>query len=856
MATSRESGTLGTYQRYKLGQAQFQRWLKQTSDKFRRGGSAKRPTEPNGAKNPKYKYGSDHTAERYGLKGDSAATSTIHWSQLESMTRTVTDNLDPAQIPQSAISILRDVVHLRKKSALLFSIAAAKSNDDTLKKRNAAHEHIIQVLEKVLHQFDAALSHIRPSATQSLAHNDGQLGMNDINNMFEYLKLEESRDVEKDDLVQTSDTEVVIAKSPKKSHKKGAKKQKRKAQPKEQRIQKRTTGPDEASWVDSFQWTTEDEDEDEDEFDYYMLIYCFFQDFNSVRTYVCDRWTEYFYHKSVPLDTLAVVTNAACEMFHEMQHELERTLSDAPRLAQYDFMLEMLFFDYGLDHVDYSGEDELTERERNYKILEEADWLGFFAYSGANNLLKHIPPGKVPIAPTSAIKRPEYGLHELDGFSLFIRDVVTEIAPECCLVKAMKTNKLLPMIAMAQDQLTLDVEDIFRYRGYSSATIFSLSLYIDIRYIIEDQVIDAFSLLQTTAVRSKTILENQLPTIRGSWDIKRESRNRIEEIESQIIKDFVEEDKTRRLEETGIGEPFESHFLLKRDPIWSGLLDFRCRLLLADLGSRFINQSLVVAGTAFVYLASRPCNKPGLHWPQMDLLLKVHGKDGILQNALLKDSTPAGLLKIFVDYDLSVAHGSAASGLLTPSRSLEAFYRRYASENGRSRQSMAYLRDIIRDRSDAQAGKVIPKQATTRADKAGIYDGSLDAEEITMKSTYASLASVNAVEKGALWAARVSPVQLLEVMDETTTSLLENQLSIDYFLLHEESVRLLRELLVEFSQEIGKQVPNVFDENTGVDRLASLVPIIYRLMAEGDAIETAKRLVDAVSRFCSKIHIT
>ncbi|KAI1371758.1 hypothetical protein F4677DRAFT_285538 [Hypoxylon crocopeplum] len=827
MASLRESGTLGTYQRYKLGQAQFQKWLKQTSDKIRRGSSGpEKGPEP-------------------------ASASSVHWSQLESMTRTVIDNLDPEQIPQSAISILRDVVHLRKKSAQFFGSAAAKSDDDKLKQKNSTHEYIIKVLEKILHQFDDTLSKIRPSAPQASPREDGQLGMNDINNMFEYLKLEESRDAEKKDLDETSDVEAIVIKRPKKFRTKGGKKQKQKKLPKEQRVQKRTTSSPETSWIDTFQWV-EDEDE-EDDFDYYMLVYCFFQDFNSVRTYVGDRWTEYFYYKSVSIDTLAVVTNAACEIFHEMEYELEKILKDTPPLAQYGFMMDMLFFDYGLDHVDYSGEDQLTESERNYKILSEADWLGFFAYSGIIKALEMVPPGKVPMVPTSAFKRPEYGPRDFDGFRQFTIDVVNEFFPECCLLKAMKKNAQLPMIVSAQDELTLDFEDIFRVRGYSSATVFDMSLYIDIRYILEDQVANAFNLLQTTAARMRTTLEDQLPNIRGPWDLKKECRNRLAEVDMCIIKDFVEEDKARRFEEKGMMEPFERHFLLKRDPIWSGLLDFRCRLVLNNLGYRFINESLVVVGAAFLYAASRLGNIRGLHWPQMDRFLEVHGEDRILQGALLPELAPIDLLKRLVDCDLSVTDVAPVSTFSDHSKSLEALHRRYAWEDGRSRQSMAYLRDIIRDKFDIKAGDIFSRQAAIPPSGTNRAENLLGGEDSVVRRGPPNLAEAQIARKGPPQAARVSPVQLLEIIDETTTSLLETHLSIDYFLLHNESVQLLRKLIGEFSSEAENHAPSLLDADIRVDRLVLLLPAIYRSMVGGSVVEITKRLQSAVSEFCSNL---
>ncbi|KAI1764844.1 hypothetical protein GGR53DRAFT_465944 [Hypoxylon sp. FL1150] len=848
MASSRESGTLGTYQRYKLGQAQFQRWLKQTSDKLRLD-SAQLPTGQAHLQNPTARRDPVQAGKGSVPKGNPKTASAVHWSQLESMAQTVIEYSKPEQIPRSAISILRDVVYLRKKSARFFGEAAARSEEETLKQKNSAHEHIIHVLESILRRFDAFLFKAGPSSPAPGPNEDSQVDMNDIKNMFEHLHVEQSHEGENEGQEEISDAELIVAKPAKKPQKKGGKKPKQKKQPKQQRGQKRTTGSDK-SWVDTFQWMEEDDEEedDDDDFDYYMIIYCFFQDFNSIRSYVTDRWTEYFYDKSVSLNTLAVVTNAACEMFHEMQSELSRALKGVhPRLAEYEFMLNMLFFNYGLEHVDYSGESGLTQKEKSYKILAEADWLGFFAYSNIVNILQNVPLGKVPLFPPSATKQLKYGVLDLDDFQNFTRDVIFDFFPEICIIKAMKTNEEIPMVVPAQDELTLDFEDIFRMRAYSSATVFDLSLYIDIRYILEDQVTNAFDLAQATATTTKTILEEQLPNIKGPWDLKKECRFRLGEVDRAILTDFLAGDKARRFKEKGIAEEFEKHLLLKKDPIWSGLLDLRCRLVLNNLGHRFINGSSVVLGAAFVYeAASRVDEKWHLCWPQMDQFFRVHGKDSILRGALPPELRPIDLLKRFVDYNLSTTNNPFAG----PSKSLDALYKRYAWEDSHSNQQMAYLKDIVQEKFDLKIVDKLSIQASVLPPRVDDCPNPIDADNAGTTRGKPSIGKTQTSAKQPLHHTRVSPVELLEILDDTTTSLLENQLSIDLFQLHTEALQLLRKLLDEFSPEVKSDAPFLLDATTRADKLPSLVAILYRSMVDRNAVDIGKRTEKVVGDFC------
>ncbi|XXG97991.1 hypothetical protein Hte_004307 [Hypoxylon texense] len=169
-------------------------------------------------------------------------------------------------------------------------------------------------------------------------------------------------------------------------------------------------------------------------------------------------------------------------------------------------------------------------------------------------------------------------------------------------IRAMKESGDLAMHTCAHNEWTFDLEEAFRKRDYSSATIFGLSLYIDIRYILETRVTEAFDLAQATAAKTKTTLKDHLPDCIEDLD-KVRCLHRIAEVNNFILHDFLEKEKARMLKEHDYKEKFEKHQLLKRNPIWSRFLDFRCRLVLNDLGLRFINQSPIALGAVFAYAA-------------------------------------------------------------------------------------------------------------------------------------------------------------------------------------------------------------------------------------------------------------
>lgn len=457
--------------------------------------------------------------------------------------------------------------------------------------------------------------------------------------------------------------------------------------------------------------------------------------------------------------------------------------------------------------------------------------------------------------PASQIKAPNYGPHNVKSIRDFFRDIIGELFPECCLTKAMKKNGQLPFVVGAQDEMTLNFEHIFRVRDYPSAFIFSLALYVDIRYILEDQARDPYDQLQATGAFTKAKLEEHFPKMKGPMALKKECNARIAELHYCVTNDFTEEDRTRRFLEKGVTEPFEKHFHLKRNPVWSGLFDFRCRLVLNDLGFRFICESPLVVGAAFVYYAARNRKENPKSWPMMDQFLRIHGEDRVFQGAVSADETPMDLLKRFVDADLATTPAGDLAGFSRRSISLEAFNNRYGFDEGKARRSMSYLREIIREKFDVQAGNIFSRQAKAaqKDNKQGQHSSQTSAPppEAGSSSTTDHPPTAPKISKEALQSSRVSPVELLEILDETTTNLLENQLTVEYFQLHDESVQLFQNLRQEFSSEADQDASFVFDENSRVGKLAQILPVIYRsAQATTDPAATTGRLGKVVEAFC------
>lgn len=202
------------------------------------------------------------------------------------------------------------------------------------------------------------------------ANSGGRMKMDlaDLNNMFEYLELQTSPadDDAASDIENQPESSAPTKKTMKKSKKRDKKPQKGGKPKKQQNPQPQPQDPQDAIWLDDADFDLDYNDGD-NEFDYYMMIYCFFEDFNIIRSYICERWCDYFYDRSISLNTLAVITNAAFELFHQMEHDL---LLDIRRMGMrgrmfgsYEFMMMELCTESGLEHIDYDSYRNLSKED-------------------------------------------------------------------------------------------------------------------------------------------------------------------------------------------------------------------------------------------------------------------------------------------------------------------------------------------------------------------------------------------------------------------------------------------------------------------------------------------------------------
>ncbi|EAQ83746.1 hypothetical protein CHGG_10150 [Chaetomium globosum CBS 148.51] len=868
MEVQNQLNGMGTWRRYKLGQAQFTSWLKQTAEKLltRKNEGARNEDEADGnadsttpQQSRRQKKKAKSAGSSIGITFDTGAGKFVHWSQLEVLAQRVVDNATPDDVPVAALNILRDVVSLRKKSFSFFSSSAKDTDDEKLKQSNANHAHIISVLERVLARLEALVNAGGGSQRRPKSTDNSRVNTSDLSNMFAFLELQTEPDTADDAAADQFEEEAAIEErgAPQKpGKKKGGKKmgKPKKHGAKSERVV--TKAKNNTSWVDKFRFGLPGEEEEEDEFDLYMMVYCFFEDFNTIRSYIAERWCDYWYDRSVPLDTLAVVTNAAFELFHQLEYDLVRELRPlSPELARYDFMMSMLFYHYGIDHIDYDSYDDLTEDEQDERIWrDESDWLALPSHFTLQRTLEMIPPGKVPMLAPSQRSPTVYGARTPEEWKSFETLVTNQIIIEGAHLKALKVNQQEPPVLPTESLLLLDFQDCLKRNSYNSALIFSLHLWVDIRNIMESDHDKPFEELKTTATKLKEALEKHNPNkYRKDHDFKRAWIGRLWETKHYMVEDFLFEDKKARFRQIGMQEDPEPFFLLRHEPVWAGLLDFRAKLVYSQLGHEFVLLSSIVDAAACLYHAARAADPDLPHWDDMDKYVDTHqagSRDGESAAAIIhKYAESRGRKSAQREKATHPADSGRPNAAVAVRQSL---YQRYAFDERRA-PFVDYLGELTTqrlqiERTERQGARNTLALLHTNTTDAGeeIGDGTLTIANGVAKATDDEVDFERDSELSQL-----SPIKMLELLDETVTSQVEGLLTLDYFKLFDESAALLEAVVGGFGPDMESRLGPHNDESPA--RLEQLPILLSQDLQDSQGSEQETDIINTVAGTCWRV---
>jgi hypothetical protein len=276
------SMVLDTYRRYKKGTEGFVQWLAGTAratgtveEVFKSGPQEPRPT-PGG----RLKGKARKEAKKAGL-ATNTSTCQVPIKTFVKLAKAVVAS-PHVQVPRSVTTTLRAVIQGRKNCAAWYLLNQDDASD-TMKRNNDGHQYFIKVLQDTLDILNR-----KAQQTGATTSQDSDPYLTKVANMFASLEVEETSEVEMEDIPEVS--------------------------PKS-KVEKRVEYKLETS-----------------EADVSFAVYCFLKDLTNIRLFVRRTWRE-FKHGEIGLQAAALTMTAAIGMIEKLSDEFQEAY---PRFKETD----------------------------------------------------------------------------------------------------------------------------------------------------------------------------------------------------------------------------------------------------------------------------------------------------------------------------------------------------------------------------------------------------------------------------------------------------------------------------------------------------------------------------------------
>ncbi|KAI1378108.1 hypothetical protein F4677DRAFT_414435 [Hypoxylon crocopeplum] len=578
---------------------------------------------------------------------ESRGTRRLPLSRYVELARSVANSTDPKiEVGPRLLSVLRDVVNLRKAFGLMYQQEASVDEDQD--RRNKTHRHFVSLLEDIL----ACLEPLKVHKVQAdTATPDNDLPRNKPgSNLFDVLDVE---DVEEpvavgQDLVRATPEARANAKAKSKGKSKGK--------------------------AADFEYDeTIDPQSSNDEF--YFVLFCFFKDLNDVRTYIRGAWTDYCDGK-LPLVSAAVATDLAVNMVQRKEREfLEKEIIFGDK----EVTVEQWINDQKKTHI--SSAVGMYWIGKNGRDGMESVYMGDLLFSFITNAVKTEPHTDKKNLDTFTLRRydlanwlciPEFvsldigrvlsrGV-ELPGIPIFVSEggkletvgfehrmrfkedfeVLVELF-NCMLLVALTQDANMPgvdtwtdaMVEYAALSASADRKPRSKaaeqhwQEAPSTWLIWASAVVLDINRVLGPNIGRPFQELRTASYAMKRQLQRHFRWSRQWRDPgwPKSNDNSLRRVLT-AIEHWVFEDKGSRMGDSILkGITSQPHWLMLHQPILCGVSLMWIRLNMWGAGLELTNVFTAVFSTTHLYNMASVESGKRIAWPDLDYVINLNGPE-------------------------------------------------------------------------------------------------------------------------------------------------------------------------------------------------------------------------------------
>ncbi|KPI39551.1 uncharacterized protein AB675_3261 [Cyphellophora attinorum] len=394
----------------------------------------------------------------------------------------------------------------------------------------------------------------------------------------------------------------------------------------------------------------EEEDSDDDGgalSDMFFRLYCLFSDLHNWRLFLQEVWREYA-DRSLDLMTASVVTDTALQLSRDLIDSALKDLPDELRLRLVDGeAMSVLMFNTACMFRD-GDMTPSTHLGLTYNVA--MDDVAEKCYIKPLILLQSMIPvlqaGNVPVYKPGYFGTydPKTDREKKSVPEKFQEDkiILLEIFPEFCQLEA-RVGLDLPV----RDEITAGFIDFLKKKKVSLWLSFAVQILLDAHHACRRSRTGAFGDLRMCSLRITRTIDDYFKLAQthpqpGFWP--KTADEGIKDIRT-CIETMIEKDILREITKSAhitVGRSSyspPSHLLFSRHPVFCGLFMLQLNLRMQTCGQALINQWYDVQQLAFLAnLVQQQAPGPKLHWPDIDVFVRIHGEKQIFIGDRPKDA--------------------------------------------------------------------------------------------------------------------------------------------------------------------------------------------------------------------------
>jgi hypothetical protein len=757
----------GTYRRYKTDTDAIVKWLAKQATAHGYSSQSTSQEDP-----------STQTTSKKKKKGKAKSSppnekQTFTTHELVKLADWIANRRPPITVPSWVVNFLRSVIAGRKRCANWF-----QTNATSEKVKNQTHSHFIQILEDVL-------TKLIPKSTPDSKTKPVQSDVDAVTNSFDILSVEDS-EVDISPPVDEFLPATVL--------------------------QKREP---------TYKLEMEEQDNSEE---VYFALFCFFEDLNNLREFISNLWRDYQQGK-VDLVTASLTTNMAFDLVRRAETDL---ISLMPAFKSYrEISLVPYILMCHLRGEEFDPDNPPTDELVPEGMRDVADFLFVNVYSLLDGFCDIIQAGHAPI-----YKPGHYGTYDpsvdrstLSNYGRWQEDkIILAEAMTDFFVASQFGKKSVPVL----DELTDGLMQVFETKKIPLWVVYAAQTFLDINHTLRQDVTRALDDLHSAGDRAYVSLDKYFsapgPRTFMNWPPHNEHG-------MQMIKVYIDEwikgdalglVRRKWLENSSIDEPPTPFALLRRHPVFCGLLQFKLYTLLKDAGIALATAWGSIIYVAHLYNACRQGDYLRGEWPDMELFMDIHTREAIFAGRVPK--RPEDWLKSTM-LMLGAAPNTVASIGRRMPRSGRIEHARHGPRgfNSASPVSDVFSKDYFSNGNVTLSYETVQNLVETWLQKSGVVIKRQHNEEASFLQTQWKKSH------------KMTPIQFLSVLRYAIT-LEEVMLRFDYMDFHLQCLDLLRRLRTALDSDLRKYNGDGYIEND--TQLAFIVRYLFVAVTAGATISS------------------